>query len=414
MAKKKQKDTQNKKQEKQKPLQTSPQEKKNTPATSDVGKKQKVVILPEKTQNQATGKKNIGHAMDPWAIGIVVFGLAIIFTLLFSTAFATGIKSKVQNVSQIVVDSIQDSIGEPVETDDGKIEALDGTRLDPADLNYPVAVMIDNLSAARPQSNIQNASVVYETLVESGITRFMAIFDHGVYDKIGPVRSARPYYVQWADAIDAGYMHAGGSPEALFKINEYGVKDINRGQYYWRDSGRPAPHNLYTSSELMMRALRDLEWLDDPQNFSRWKFDDDPEKGTKDNGGNIDLFFAGSAESSHVRWEYIPDQKKYKRFQAGQSHEDASTGDQLKASTVVVQIIPPIVSVGSGGRLTLNVIGEGKAHVVFQGKRIEGTWKKPEITSRTTFYDENGNEVVFPRGTIFVEVIPEDRQVTFE
>ena len=124
---------------------------------------------------------------------------------------------------------------------------------------------------------MQSASVVYETLVEGSITRFMGIFDKGVQDKLGPVRSARPYFTQWVDPLDAAYVHAGGSPEALLKIVEYGIKDANRGQYYSRDYSRAAPHNLYTTSELIMRAIRDNNW-ETSTAIRHWKFADDPKK----------------------------------------------------------------------------------------------------------------------------------------
>jgi len=260
---------------------------------------------------------------------------------------------------------------------------------------------------------LQSASIVYESLVEGSITRFMGVFDHGVEDKIGPVRSARPYFVQWVDGYDASYAHAGGSPEALQKINEYGIKNVIQGQFYWRDYNRASPHNLFTSSELLTRAVRDNNWTASTT-VTQWKFDDSPEKGTLADGGSVDLHFSGASIGSLVRWEYVPETGLYKRFQAGVSHEDASTGAQLTAKTIIVQIIPPIVSIGDHGRLTLNVLGTGTAHVLFEGKRIEGTWKQEATTDRAVFFDALGDEIVFPRGNMFVEVIPSDREVIFQ
>lgn len=352
--------------------------------------------------------------LDPLVVLFIIFVGGAMFTLMISSAVALGFGGDVvkKAAPRILTEVV--NIIDFTETDDGKIEALNGERYEQRTMFYPVAVMFDNHTAARPQSHLQSASIIYETLVEGSITRFMGVFDHGELDKVGPVRSARPYFVQWSDVFDAAYMHAGGSPEALQKIREYSVKDINQGQYYYRDPSRSSPHNLYTTSDLMKFALRDFEWADDPQNFDRWEFDDDPKLGSIDTGAAVNLAYSGGAIGSLVRWEYVPDTERYKRFQAGASHEDTSTGAQLTAKTIIVQMIPPIVSIQDKGRLELDIIGEGSAHILFNGKRIEGTWKKENVTSRTTFFDENGAEVIFPRGTMFVNVIPSDKEVTFE
>lgn len=371
-------------------------------------------VIPKKAE-QTPIKKQVHH-IEPKFIGVMLFIFGILFVLMMSSAVALGFGSSVKRAVTKTVATFTNNITsiEDAQKTDGKVEALNGERYDPGAMFYPVAIMFDNHSLARPQSHLQNASLVYETLVEGSITRFMGIFDHGDLDKIGPVRSARPYFVQWADALDAAYMHAGGSPEALLKIRQYDIKDITAGQYYYRDYNRTGPHNLYTDSDKIRFALRDYAWTDSAQNYSRWLFNDDPEVGTNDTGESVDLHFSGSAWGSLVRWEYVPDTERYKRFQAGVSHEDTSSGAQLTAKTIVVQVIPPIVSIGDKGRLTLDIVGEGTAYVLFNGKRIEGTWKKSDLTSRTTFYDENGDEVIFPRGNMFVEVIPSDRDVVFK
>src|SRR5690606_17560880 len=92
------------------------------------------------------------------------------------------------------------------------------------------------------------ASVVFEAIAEGGITRFVALFQDTEPDYVGPVRSARPYYMTWLLGFDATYAHAGGSAEALSLINQWRVKDIpHHNSYYWRVNNRSAPHNLYTS-----------------------------------------------------------------------------------------------------------------------------------------------------------------------
>ncbi|MDD5040737.1 MAG: DUF3048 domain-containing protein, partial [Patescibacteria group bacterium] len=159
---------------------------------------------------------------------------------------------------------------------------LDGVMVAEDTAHYwPYAVMIENLPSVRPQKGLSQASVVYETLAEGGATRFMAVFDpSGIVPEIMPVRSARPYYIEWVSEYGALYAHAGGSPKALTVIKENA--DINNLEalsrdavYFWRDQTIGAPHNLVTSSEKMTFALRDKGLDTKEAVFRPWQFKDD-------------------------------------------------------------------------------------------------------------------------------------------
>ena len=353
------------------------------------------------------------HRLDPWTIGLFVFVFAILFTLILGSAYALGYGlSPVKNAAPKVSANTQGDTNTSLPAiDDQTMQTISGERVDKREMHAPVAVMIDNHSAARPQASLQSASVIYETLVEGSITRFMAIFDHGTQGKIGPVRSVRPYFLQWADEYDPVFMHAGGSPEALLKIREYQTKDLYQGQYYWRTPGN-SPHNLFTKSDLFLLGIRDKGW-ESTDAFTPWSFTDDPKEGATDANAAV-INFAYGGINSLVRWEYDSAAQKYKRSQAGVEQKDSETGQQITAKTVIVQIIPPVVGYGDKGRLTLNIMGEGTAHFLFNGKRIEGKWNKASASSRTLWYDENGEELSLPRGNMFIEVVPSDRQATFE
>jgi len=140
--------------------------------------------------------------------------------------------------------------------------ALDGVYTRPELANLaPVAVMIDNHPDARPQSGIEKAGLVYEAEVEGYYTRLMAVFsDENEVVKIGPVRSARPYFVDWANELNAVYAHCGGSPEALVNIEQKGIVDLNEiysGRFFWRATDRSAPHNIYLSAKNFNKFLTD-------------------------------------------------------------------------------------------------------------------------------------------------------------
>lgn len=295
--------------------------------------------------------------------------------------------------------------------------ALDGLLVAKAEANpHPIGMMIENLPVVRPQSGLAGASVIYETLAEGGATRFLAVYAGAgpALAKIGPVRSARPYYAEWVSEYDALYGHAGGSPDAIGMIQSFRMKDLNgigrEGKYFWRDKSISAPHNLFTSSELLSRALFDMQLAEGTSSFVPWKFVGEAQLSSEPTeGSSVTVQFSGTAYE--VEWRYDPASNRYLRWNAGEPHTDALTGKQLAAKNVLVQVIPPILSIGEKGRLTLNVHGAGRAFLLMHGNMTTGTWKKTDRTGRTQFFNPDGTEMTLTAGTTWVEVVPEDRPV---
>jgi len=274
---------------------------------------------------------------------------------------------------------------------------------------YPMGVMIENLPSTRPQSGLQNASIVYETFVEGLATRFLAIFEKNGLEKIGPVRSARPYYTQWVSEYDSLYAHCGGSPEALINIYNWELNSINQisgdWQYYWRDSTKFAPHNLYTSSELLYRALVDKELANQEPLYQAWNFkDDQPATAELIEEKYIKLPMSGGSWA--VEYKYDLEQNNYLRYNGGVEHQDMLTNETIRVKNVVVQIIPEIVAFGELGRLTLEIESGGEALIFMDGGYNIGTWKKEGTTDRTMFYYSDGAEVEFNVGNTWIEVVP--------
>ena len=294
---------------------------------------------------------------------------------------------------------------------DGRIVAKEDSSL------LPVGVMIENLPSVRPQSGLSNAQIVYEALVEGFSTRFLVVFDpNELPDKIGPVRSARPYYLEWISEYDGLYVHAGGSPEALAAVDGLGLKDLNalwNGQYFWRDSSQPAPHNLYTSSELLGYAVRDLGFEDKVAEFVLGIFSSEPNLEERpEDAKKVIIRFSGY--NYEVEYQYDRDSNEYLRFNGGVEHKDRNTDQQIRAKNVIVVEIPPVVSIGEKGRLTFDISGEGRALVARHGEVIEGTWKKSDRTTKTRYYDSDGEEVDLGRGSTWVHIIPETQEYTYE
>lgn len=281
---------------------------------------------------------------------------------------------------------------------------------------HPVAVMIENSQAARPQVGLTSADIVYEAVTEGGITRFMAIFSQNYPDKAGPVRSARSYFIDYLSEYDAFYAHAGGSATALGRIQDYKIKDYpDATDAYHRE---PAPgvaseHTLFVDvSKIFNFGQSKRHW---PATFDTptWLFKDGADTSTA-TAKTISLNF--SSAPFKVDWSFDPTKNLYSRNLAGQPHKDRITGTQITAKTIIVLRVNhsanPPYKTGKESEWNMYTIGGGDASVFIDGTRIDGKWKKPSRTERTRIYDANGQEVTLNRGQIWVEIVPQEGSVT--
>jgi hypothetical protein len=278
----------------------------------------------------------------------------------------------------------------------------------------PVVVMIDNHPNAYPQSGLDKAAVVFEALAEFGLTRFMAVYAPGITPEatsIGPVRSARLYFVQWAMEFRGLYVHAGGAPQALELLqNTASLVDVDalfrdRSVYFTRVSQRAAPHNLYTDSATLERALRNLapEPFADPNIGFLFKADAPPD--ARPSSRQIEYFFIYREDPAG--WTYDPATNSYLRLRRGRPAIDAVTGQQLRVKNVVVMEVPEAPIPGDDkGRIEQMVIGGGRARVFFDGVEREVTWRKDSPESRLLFLDASGNEIAFNPGQIWIVALP--------
>lgn len=288
---------------------------------------------------------------------------------------------------------------------------LDGVYVAPAEANfYPVAVMIDNDPNARPQAGLAHAQVVYEALAEGAITRFMAIFSAATSTPaaIGPVRSARPYFVDWAQGYHALYAHVGGSPEALAELAGVSMFDINefyQGKYFWRADDRTAPHNVLGSVENFYTYLDNLNARFSA--YRSWQYKDDA---PADQRGNQDIEINYNNPLFAVFWQYDREQNQYRRFMAGSPHNDADGTPVIAKNIVILQVPSQIIDAEL--RRHMQNVGEGKAWYCLDGICQTGTWKKTSATEREVIYDDKNEEVKFNAGTAWIEVVQYDGQVT--
>jgi len=289
--------------------------------------------------------------------------------------------------------------------------SIDGLYVDSDTANiYPIAVMIDNDPNARPQAGLARAQIVYEAKAEAGITRFMAIFASGEdVDNVGPIRSARPYFVDWARGYGALYAHVGGSPEALdilSNISLFNINEFYQGKYFWRENSKQAPHNVYSAIKNFNEYLGKLNAKNN--GFDAWLYKDEI---AIENRGETDVEINYSVNDFLVQWQYDKENNEYARYLGGARHQDAN-GEQIKAKNIIIIKVAATV-IDEAFRRRMDTIGEGKSWYCLDGMCHDGVWKKSSSDTREKIYSSNNEEVYFNAGTTWVQVVQEDGEVSF-
>jgi hypothetical protein len=326
--------------------------------------------------------------------------LLVAVSILLFWYVITGGTRVTQNQPPVATTTI-DVIGKQV------ARRLDGVMVPPGDEAFPArAVMIENHPDARPVSGLASASVVIEAPVEGGITRFMALYDATTtLDEVGPVRSARPYFVDWANGFKASYFHVGGSQDALNLIsslsNFVDVNEFANGNYFWRDNRRAAPHNVYTDKERMDSILVRKQ-ATGTRSVEAWHFIDAASSTDYGDTLNIRVPYGGSF---NVMWKFDTETGKYTRHQGVPAQKDRD-GSEITADNVIViktdqQVLDAI------GRLKIRTTGSGDAFAYRDGKKFILRWRRM-AGEAIRFEGTDGAEFLLNRGKTWIQVTTDD------
>lgn len=300
---------------------------------------------------------------------------------------------------------------------------------------HPVGVMIENHPDARPQSGLSSADVVYEAVAEGGITRFLAMFlCDPAPQLVGPVRSARTYFLDWLSEYDAFYAHVGGAnsdgpADALQQIKDYGIKDFEGlsediKQGWQRDRNRipdvSLEHTMYLDIERLRKFAKDTWNWDAKINnirwdstFEKWKFKDEkaPYQAVEATAAATVSykFWDGSEHMFGISWNYNPDNKTYLRTMGGRPHIDNNTQKQIEVSNVIIMIQEQSSAddeYHDNLHLLYKTIGSGNAWVINNGQAEHAKWSKSGRTARTKFLNVDGEEIPLERGKIWISIVP--------
>lgn len=279
-----------------------------------------------------------------------------------------------------------------------------------ANLLPVTGIMIENSPDARPQSGLIDAGVVFEAVAEGGITRFLALYQESQPDYIGPVRSVRPYYLQWLQGFDAAVAHVGGSGEALAKIQNEGIKDLdqshNSGSFH-RIAQRYAPHNVYTSMAELLALTKARGY--GPSNFTG--FARKAEKAvTPPTARSIDFDISGPLYNAH--YDYDPASNTYVRYNGGALHKDERSGQQITPKVVIALVMPKGID-PDGIHTTYNTFGSGTAFIFQDGIVTQGNWSKASDKDQFRFVDAAGSPLGLNPGQTWISIVGDAASVKF-
>ncbi len=333
--------------------------------------------------------------------------ILVVLVLLIGLGF--GIKKLFDNG---FFDKVKDKIIEP----EKKLKIID---LDSD--TRPVGVLIDNIDAARPQVGLNDAYLVYEIIVEGGYTRLFALFKDVDTKMIGPVRSVRHYFIDYALENDAALVHYGWSPQAQSDIKSLNINNLNGltnpGGMFWRDSTvTKAPHNAFTSMSKIREQMRkngyDKKVSDTLLNYSI----DEIDLSSRENAiaaNNISIKYSNFQTTTY---EYDSENKVYKRSMNGTSHVDRDTNEQYTVKNIIVYNVNnyAMPDAEDKGRQELENIGSGEGYYITDGYAIPITYKKTSRSSKTKYMDLNGNEIEVNDGNTYIQIQPNNQKTIIE
>lgn len=282
----------------------------------------------------------------------------------------------------------------------------------------PIAIMIDNHKGAWPQAGLNDAYIVYEIIVEGGETRLMPVFKGKNLDKIGPVRSARHYFLDYAMENDAIYVHFGSSPQALSDIATYKVNNINgiseSESNFWRVKDKKAPHNVVTNTTKIFEMANSKKYRTTSNANSLLNYQ---EKEAELNDGTIaNEIEIPYSTSNVVSYKYNEQTKKYERYSKGNKQVDWSTNEVISTKNIIITFAEnyTLNDVENKGRQGLKNIGDKKGYYITNGKAIEIVCSKSSRTEKTVYKDLQGNRINVNDGNTFIQICPIDANVVMK
>lgn len=274
--------------------------------------------------------------------------------------------------------------------------------------NIPFMVIVENSKDARPQSGLVDADIVYETMAEGGIPRFIALFHKNSPEKIGPVRSARPYFLDLSKLNKLPFGHCGYSEEAKNQIETENLSSLNEfiyEKYYWRDKSRKYEHSLYTSTENMRKLISEKNLIINPKpiyNFDKSYW----ENSNLDSSNSVTI-----KVNKYYNTSYILKDGLYIKYMDNSPAINRDDNRSIKAKNIIIQLTD-ITLQKDNLHVDIRLIGEGDCLVISNGKVVKGKWKQSSLDSNTELVDSLGNPIPLNTGNTWWHIL--DKKAAIE
>lgn len=274
----------------------------------------------------------------------------------------------------------------------------------------PFMAIIENSVDARPQSGLYGADIVYETMAEGGIPRFIALFQKNSPDKIGPIRSARPYFISLTRGYNLPFAHCGYSEEAKEMIEQQHLMSMNEftyGSSFWRSTDRKMPHNLYTSADKLTALAKSLNYIKPSPMALRFDstYWDNTSMGTAD---TVSLKLNRYYSTGYTYKDGI-----YYKSMDGKAALDKENSTPLTAKNIVIQVTG--ISIQSDNlHINVKLIGQGDGYVISNGRFIKMKWSRSSESDQTTIKDESGNEIKLNPGNTWWHIIDKNAVISIK
>ncbi len=307
---------------------------------------------------------------------------------------------------------------EVLESEDKKedntvVEEKKLTIMDINSTSRPVAVMINNYNEVQQfQSGLNDAYVVYEMIVEAGITRMMAIYKDSSVERIGSIRSSRHYFLDYALEHDAIYTHIGYSEIAKEDIYELNVANID-GDYYWReDIDLAYEHRAFTSMSNILKDASSLNYRLNTSTENMFNYSIDSVVYNDYELAN-DIYIKYSSAQIN-EYNYNSSTGMYEKTSNGEKRLDYITGEAVSAKNVITyQVNNYTIAGDTAGRQELETVGSGEGYLFTEGKVIKINWSKSSRTAQTKYTYLNGEEVVLNDGVTHIQIQPLNEEINF-
>ncbi|NLP35659.1 MAG: DUF3048 domain-containing protein [Clostridiales bacterium] len=352
----------------------------------------------------------------------LVYTLLIIFIVIFAIACKKENNKTDDNIIQDYEPKITkpllptDTPTPPEESHEGEVRSTLTGLWVPEEVarKRPYAIQFSNFKTVSNQWGIGQADIVYEALVEGGITRLLAIGENYSGDRLGSVRSSRHYFASIADEYDSIYIHYGKTKYAVAKLKELGIDNLDGETgigttVFYRDKSMKAPHNAFASIDGILAGIKKKGYdTEHPKDYeAHYKFyqeDTNLKSDTKANKITI-----GFSNYTSPYLEYNTEDKLYYRYQFGGPHKDANTGEQLNFKNIIIQFVREW-DIDKNDYQTMDLEdASGSGYYISNGMKVDITWKKNEASKWMRYYDASGEELTMNPGKTFIALFPDDR-----